>query len=287
MPSWQAGQGGSLSVASPVLERASRGRWLALFTLAAANLALIGAVAGGFTALADIIAPLTGHLIGIGLTASLALLMRRWVPAILAAGVVATAALHVWLGLAWCCAAPQATTQTALSRLALHTSSEHGLTVLALNTWHVHGDARRLERYLATGPADVVVLSEFGPDKRALLANLKAAYPFQVDCADQWACSLALLSRLPLEAAGVGRGARRRHAGLRMGQARRLADGHRHAPAQAESRSLAARATGVGADAARAQHRWSAGPRRRPQHVALVERVPQAARRHRARSREH
>ena len=65
--------------------------------------------------------------------------------------------------------------------------------------------ARGMKRYLATGPADVVVLSEFGPDKRSVLANLKAAYPFQVDCADQWPCSLALLSRLPLEAAGVGR----------------------------------------------------------------------------------
>ena len=48
------------------------------------------------------------------------------------------------------------------------------------------------------------MLSEFGPDKRPLLANLEAAYPFQVDCAE-WACSLALLSRLPLEASGVGR----------------------------------------------------------------------------------
>jgi endonuclease/exonuclease/phosphatase (EEP) superfamily protein YafD len=174
--------------------------------LASANLALIGAVAGGFTALADIIAPLTGHLIGIGLTASLALLMRRWVPAILAAGVVATAALHVWLGLAWCCAAPVTRTQTALTRAAMQASTQGPtLTLLALNAWHQHGDVRRLERYLATAPADVVVLSEFGPDKRALLANLKAAYPFQVDCADQWPCSLALLSRLPLEAAGVGR----------------------------------------------------------------------------------
>ena len=100
-----------------------------------------------------------------------------------------------------------------------------GLTVLALNTWHRHGDVRRLERYLATAPADVVVLSEFGPDKRSLLAKLKAAYPFQVDCAEQWPCSLALLSRLPLEAAGVGRIAsgrgEPRHAGLRLGQARR------------------------------------------------------------------
>jgi endonuclease/exonuclease/phosphatase (EEP) superfamily protein YafD len=76
---------------------------------------------------------------------------------------------------------------------------------LALNTWHQFGDARRLEHYLATVPADVIVLSEFGPDKRAVLASLKAAYPFQVDCADRWSCSLALLSRLPFAAAGVGR----------------------------------------------------------------------------------
>ena len=35
-------------------------------------------------------------------------------------------------------------------------------------------------------------------------AYLEAAYPFQVDCAE-WTCSLALLSRLPFEGAGVGR----------------------------------------------------------------------------------
>jgi endonuclease/exonuclease/phosphatase (EEP) superfamily protein YafD len=199
-----AGCGVSLGVASPVVERASRGRWLALLVLAVANLALIIPVAAGFTALADVIAPLTGHLIGIGLAASLALLTRRWVPAILAAGVIATAALHVWLGLAGCCAAPMATKQAALTRVATQ-APRQGLTLLALNTWHEHGDGRHLERYLATAPADVVVLSEFGPDKRSLLANLKVAYPFQVDCADRWPCSLALLSQLPLEAAGVGR----------------------------------------------------------------------------------
>ena len=91
-----------------------------------------------------------------------------------------------------------------LSKVTLDASSGHGLTVLALNTWHVHDDARRLERYLAAGPADVIVLSEIGPDKRDVLPKLKAAYPYQVDCAEQWQCSLALLSRVPLEAAGVG-----------------------------------------------------------------------------------
>ena len=85
--------------------------------------------------------------------------------------------------------------------MAAHASA-HSLTVLVLNTWHP-GDcgARAIP---GDSAADVVVLSEFGPDKRPLLRNLEAAYPFQVDCAD-WACSLALLSRLPFEASGVGR----------------------------------------------------------------------------------
>src|SRR5262249_35185601 len=112
------------------------------------------------------------------------------------------AAVHLWLGLAWCCAAPQPTPPSALTNVA-HASPQ-SLTVLALNTWH-RGDAERLERYLATAPADVGVLSEFGPDKRAILARLKAAYPFQVDCADRWPCALALIARRSLTASGVGR----------------------------------------------------------------------------------
>ena len=88
-----------MRVASPVLGRTSRGRWLALFVLAVANVGLIAVVAGGFSSLADVIAPLTGHLIGIGLAASMALLMRRRMLALLAAGVAATLAVHAWLGL--------------------------------------------------------------------------------------------------------------------------------------------------------------------------------------------
>jgi endonuclease/exonuclease/phosphatase (EEP) superfamily protein YafD len=187
------------------LERANTGRRLALLVLAVANLALILAVAGGFSALSDVVAPLTGHLIGIGLAASVAVLSRRWALVIMAGGLAATGGVHVWLGLASCCAAPAASAQTVISKVTLEGAPGRGLTVLALNTWHVHGDAQRLERYLMTGPADVIVLQEIGPDKRAVLPRLKAAYPFQADCADEWQCSLALLSRVPLEAAGVGR----------------------------------------------------------------------------------
>ena len=52
---------------------------LALLILCSANLALVVAIAGGVTAVSDVLAPLTGHFMGIGLAASVALLTRRLV----------------------------------------------------------------------------------------------------------------------------------------------------------------------------------------------------------------
>jgi endonuclease/exonuclease/phosphatase (EEP) superfamily protein YafD len=196
-----------LGAASPVTKQAPSGRCSMLLVLAAVTLGLLFVISNRFTTLTDVIAPLTGHLMGLGLAASLALLLPRRRLQVLTAGMMLTVGLHGWLGLARCCGAPpagqSAPIQAGPTKVAGHPSLQT-LTVLALNTWHGHADTPRLERYLAAVPADVVVLSEFGPDKRPLLANLAAAYPFQVDCAD-WACSLALLSRLPLEASGVGR----------------------------------------------------------------------------------
>lgn len=195
---------GSLSVG-----RRSSGRWPALLLLAVANLALILTVAGNFTSLTDVIAPLTGHLIGVGLAASLALIARRRMLTLLTAGVAATIVFHAWLGLGRCCEAPRSLERDAIAKVATgHYSGQdsgQAFSVLALNTWHQHGNPQRLEAYLATAPADVVVLSEFGPDKRALLGRLRQVYPFQVDCAAEWPCSLAMLSRLPFEAAGTAR----------------------------------------------------------------------------------
>jgi hypothetical protein len=46
------GVGGNLSIASPIAERVAKGRRLALLVLAGANLALMLALAGSFSALA-------------------------------------------------------------------------------------------------------------------------------------------------------------------------------------------------------------------------------------------
>ncbi len=77
------------------------------------------------------------------------------------------------------------------------------LRVLSINTWHSNEDLAGLERYIVRADADVVALSEFGPNKVALLGRLKHAYPYQVSCAGAWACSQALLSRVPFSRSGT------------------------------------------------------------------------------------
>ena len=177
---------------------------LALLILCSANLALVVAIAGGVTAVSDVLAPLTGHFMGIGLAASVALLTRRLCALIL--GTLATFVVHAWLGLASCCQPPPA---PVLNTISLNhvppTGLAHDLSVLALNTWHEHGDPSRLSTYLAQVDIDLIVLSEFGPNKSSLLEPLKQGHPFQVSCAQEWSCSLALLSRIPFESAGAGR----------------------------------------------------------------------------------
>src|SRR5262245_8682313 len=183
--------------------RQTANRRLALLILCGANLALVVAIAGNITVLSDVLAPLTGHFMGVGLAASLGLLTRRLSALVL--GILATFLVHAWLGLATCCHPPQPAMIVggALSTIA-STGAPHDLSLVALNAWHNHGDPSRLSAYLAEVDADLVVLSEFGPNKRALLAPLKTTHPFQIDCGDEGACSLAMISRIPFASAGSG-----------------------------------------------------------------------------------
>jgi endonuclease/exonuclease/phosphatase (EEP) superfamily protein YafD len=191
-----------VAVADRVLELPRRSSPLAVILLAAVNVGVLLGVSG--VTVGDVVAPLTGHFIAIGVAAGVAILLRRWMLPIILAGSLGTLAVHALLGLAWCCA--PATPNPARTGLASAVAAgPQAMSLVALNAWDGNRDLARLERYLASAPADVLVLAEFGPDKRPMLARLQAAYPHQIDCADAWPCSLALLSRLPLEAAGTGR----------------------------------------------------------------------------------
>jgi endonuclease/exonuclease/phosphatase (EEP) superfamily protein YafD len=192
-----------LRAAYPVIERPPPGRWLALAALVVADLGLIVVFAGGVTAPVDAVAPLTGHLFGLGLAAAIALLVQRKVMALVMLGIAATIGFHAWLGLARCCTPPMPSPESRLVQDAAY-SPERSLTVLSLNNWRSRPDLGRLRTYLATAPADVVVLSEFA-GSREMLEGLRSIYPHQVHCGAEVVCSLALLSRNALVSSGVAR----------------------------------------------------------------------------------
>ncbi len=170
-------------------------RKLAFALLLISNVLLAGIMFAAPHAWADTIAPLTGHIIGAGIAAAVALLVRRRTAAVLAGGLAATVALHLWLGWGASTLSPGAARAAA--------PSQSTLSIVSINTWDAAKNFEQLYAYLATGPADVVVLSELGPEKKDLPASLKAVYPYQSSCAHRYDCSLALLSRVPFEAAGT------------------------------------------------------------------------------------
>ncbi|MDX2203278.1 MAG: endonuclease/exonuclease/phosphatase family protein [Hyphomicrobiaceae bacterium] len=173
-------------------------RMLALSLLVASNLSLALIIFPASPALADAAAPLTGHIIGVGIAAAAALLLRRHGLAALVGGAVATFAIHLWLGLGAATFSPGSEAIAAETR-----PSQTSLSIVSINTWDAAQNLEELRAYLATGPADIVVLSELGPDKQGLVPALSAVYPHQRSCAHRYDCSLALLSRVPFEAAGT------------------------------------------------------------------------------------
>lgn len=77
------------------------------------------------------------------------------------------------------------------------------LRVMTFNTWDQVRNIDEVHELLRRTTPDVVVLVEVSPPKRALLEVLKPLYPYQVECAERWPCSMALISRIPFEAQGT------------------------------------------------------------------------------------
>ena len=81
--------------------------------------------------------------------------------------------------------------------------SRSSLRVMTFNTWDQIRNIDEVHDLLRRTTPDVVVLVEVSPPKRALLEVLKSLYPYQVECAERWPCSMALISRIPFEAQGT------------------------------------------------------------------------------------
>ncbi len=73
------------------------------------------------------------------------------------------------------------------------------LRIVSLNTWHSNQDLDATVTFLEQVKADVVVLAEFGPEKRRVLRRLATSYPYQTGCSQVIYCGMQLLSRYPLK----------------------------------------------------------------------------------------
>ncbi|MEW5965172.1 MAG: endonuclease/exonuclease/phosphatase family protein, partial [Pseudomonadota bacterium] len=150
----------------------------------------------------DVLSPLAGHALAALVVGSLALVAwRRARMAVLVAGCLAIVLAH---------AAPALDTPPApavLRAAALDTAEvlagADRLVVLQINTWHSNRAPDRLVAYLEASDADVVLLSEFGPEKQELVGRLARRFPHVAGCAEYWPCSQMLLSRRPLAASGT------------------------------------------------------------------------------------
>ena len=180
-------------------------RTAALVMLIVCNACLVVLLLADVPVVADIVTPLTGHVIGFGIAAALALIAKRYAAFAMGGGVVLTLAFHAWLGLS---PANLPAPRLAAFTPAADSNELQDLTILSLNTWDARDNVDELITYFKTAPADVVVLSEVGPPKQRLVAALREVYPYQKECTDDWGCSIALLSRVPFEQGGTVRWSR-------------------------------------------------------------------------------
>jgi len=170
-------------------------RWLVRCVLAVSLLGLLAGAFGRYSTDLDLLANARGHLIGIAAFAGLALWLDYRPVVVLGLGAFLTLATHALLAQQY--AGPLFSIANAAP-----VAGAGAWTVLSLNSWHNHPDPAALSDFLTDANADVLVLTEFGPNKIAELHTLEKTYPYRVECAAQWECAIAVLSRHPFTSSG-------------------------------------------------------------------------------------
>lgn len=157
--------------------------------------ALIGLLVGRFGGIwpgLDVVAQFSGHLIGLAAAAGLALLVR-WRPMVITGlGLFITLAAHTLI----------AEARQAPGPLPATHDGRPLLRVVALNAWHHNTTPQAMAEYLIGETADIVLLSEFGPNRLELLHKLEATYPYRAGCPEVWGCAMMVLSQRPFTASG-------------------------------------------------------------------------------------
>lgn len=79
-------------------------------------------------------------------------------------------------------------------------AGERALRVMSFNTLFSNKDIAAIGAEIERQDADIVVLLEFGANKRPLFDRLRSRYPHQANCLDKEFCNIVILSKLPLVA---------------------------------------------------------------------------------------
>ena len=96
------------------------------------------------------------------------------------------------------------------------------LKLLTFNVFHLNGNESAVASEILSHNADIVILTEFGPDKRLLRARMARAYASVNSCGKHWRCSMAIYSRYRLIAKmqkfpGIGKGSGWLRSTIRVG----------------------------------------------------------------------
>lgn len=72
------------------------------------------------------------------------------------------------------------------------------LRVMSFNTWMGNGDVEALAREIERNDPDILLMFEYGPEKRALGDRLAQHYRFHDDCVHLEHCYMAVFSKFPI-----------------------------------------------------------------------------------------
>lgn len=75
---------------------------------------------------------------------------------------------------------------------------EREIRVASFNTWYDNQRIDEVEAEIARLDADVIVLIEFGPNKRQIASRLASRYPYLAECFSIDYCHMAILSKFPI-----------------------------------------------------------------------------------------
>lgn len=175
---------------------------LPLLVGSAALAAFLLGYLGMYSPAFDFLAHFTVHWLVVAIMAVIASFVARRAYSILAAGGVLACLLPVIMA-AWYgndLRVPHAAAAPArASPQADHTRAHRSrFKVLMFNTLNLNTDIAAISAEVERHDADVVVLIEFGPNKKALRLRLAASYPHFRTCETNWNCAIGLFSRLPV-----------------------------------------------------------------------------------------